>query len=80
LGRHAAYELRSCAQQAAAVYLGCDICDLRFLGVFICANADIYFDNVGGETLDTTLTHMRVFGRIVACGSISQYNVGKEEK
>jgi NADPH-dependent curcumin reductase CurA len=42
--------------------------------------ADIYFDNVGGETLDTTLAHMRVRGRIIACGSISQYNVAKEEK
>jgi hypothetical protein len=35
---------------------------------------DVYFDNVGGETLDLALKHMNVFGRIVACGMISTYN------
>lgn len=35
---------------------------------------DIYFDNVGGEILDTTLTHMNLQGRVVACGLISSYN------
>ncbi|NJL14621.1 MAG: NADP-dependent oxidoreductase [Microscillaceae bacterium] len=35
---------------------------------------DIYFDNVGGEILDTTLLHVNQKARIVACGAISQYN------
>eukprot|EP00389_Voromonas_pontica_P002705 GDKH01004026.1.p1 GENE.GDKH01004026.1~~GDKH01004026.1.p1 ORF type:complete len:337 (-),score=77.90 GDKH01004026.1:253-1263(-) len=35
---------------------------------------DVYFDNVGGEALDALLVAMKPFGRIVACGSISQYN------
>jgi NADPH-dependent curcumin reductase CurA len=36
--------------------------------------ADVYFDNVGGETLDTLLRHMNLFSRIVVCGLISEYN------
>ncbi|XP_062197717.1 2-alkenal reductase (NADP(+)-dependent)-like [Phragmites australis] len=36
---------------------------------------DIYFDNVGGATLDAALLHMRHGGRVVACGMISQYNL-----
>lgn len=34
------------------------------------------YDNVGGELLDVALTHMKDFGRIVACGTISTYNNG----
>ncbi|RYP67660.1 hypothetical protein DL771_007127 [Monosporascus sp. 5C6A] len=34
---------------------------------------DIYYDNVGGETLDAALLRMKTYGRIVACGAISQY-------
>jgi NADPH-dependent curcumin reductase CurA len=36
--------------------------------------ADVYFDNVGGETLDAALAHMRPFARITICGLISQYS------
>jgi NADPH-dependent curcumin reductase CurA len=38
---------------------------------------DVYFDNVGGETLEAALSALRVNGRIIACGAISLYN---EEK
>ncbi|KAI5423127.1 hypothetical protein KIW84_046209 [Lathyrus oleraceus] len=40
---------------------------------------DIYFENVGGKTLDTVLLNMRVHGRIPACGMISQYNLTQPE-
>jgi hypothetical protein len=35
---------------------------------------DVYFDNVGGETLQAALSALRAHGRIVACGGISGYN------
>lgn len=35
---------------------------------------DIYFDNVGGPTLNTVMGQMNVFGRIVQCGMIASYN------
>lgn len=35
---------------------------------------DVYFDNVGGESLEAALSALRVHGRIIACGGISNYN------
>ena len=35
---------------------------------------DVYFDNVGGVTLDTLLRLMNVHSRIIVCGLISEYN------
>jgi NADPH-dependent curcumin reductase len=35
---------------------------------------DVYFDNVGGEILDTTLLFLNRRARVVICGAISQYN------
>lgn len=35
---------------------------------------DVFFDNVGGETLDALLPLMRLHGRIAVCGMVSQYN------
>ena len=35
---------------------------------------DVYFDNVGGPTLEAALAALRLRGRVVACGAISQYN------
>ncbi len=39
---------------------------------------DVFFDNVGGEILDTGLLHLRRHARIVLCGAISQYVNGEE--
>lgn len=34
---------------------------------------DLYFDNVGGETLEACLERLRMHARVVLCGSISEY-------
>jgi len=35
---------------------------------------DLYFDNVGGQTLEAALFRMNLHGRIVCCGVVSQYD------
>jgi NADPH-dependent curcumin reductase CurA len=35
---------------------------------------DVYFDNVGGKTLEAALAVLRMHGRIIACGGIAGYN------
>ena len=40
---------------------------------------DVYFDNVGGEITDAVFPNLRIKGRVVICGQISQYNLEKPE-
>lgn len=61
--------------------LGFDACvDYRDPKMFKALNAacpdgvDVYFDNVGGDVLETSLFLMNERGRVVCCGAISQYD------
>jgi NADPH-dependent curcumin reductase CurA len=35
---------------------------------------DIYFDNVGGDSLEAAIGALRNYGRVIACGSVARYN------
>ena len=43
------------------------------------AGIDVYFENVGGRTLEVVLDQMNLFGRIAVCGMISGYNATERE-
>ena len=40
---------------------------------------DLYFDNVGGVQLESAISALRPFGRVIACGAISRYNDERPE-
>jgi NADPH-dependent curcumin reductase CurA len=40
---------------------------------------DVYYENVGGRHLEAALEHMNIYGRIIMCGMIAQYNATKQE-
>ncbi|WP_156678958.1 NADP-dependent oxidoreductase [Sphingomonas profundi] len=67
LGMDAAVNYRSAPDLTAALQAACP------------EGIDLYFDNVGGRTLDTILPLMRPFGRIPVCGMIDNYNHQTEQ-
>lgn len=62
LGYEAAVNRRSAAGIQAAI---AEVCP---------DGVDVYFDSVGGETLQAALTNLAPGGRIVMCGAITHYN------
>jgi len=41
---------------------------------------DIYYENVGGEQLEAALDCLNDFGRIIACGMVSEYSTPETER
>lgn len=62
LGLHGAINYKTCESLDAEI-------EKHFPG-----GIDLYFDNVGGVTLDTALPRMKAFGRIPVCGMVANYN------
>jgi len=67
LGMHAAVDYKTAPDLSAAIREACEG-----------KGADVYFDNVGGQILDTMMPLMADFGRIVVCGMVADYNQGKD--
>jgi len=40
---------------------------------------DVYFDNVGGEILETALSRMKMHGRVACCGVVSTYDTAAQQ-
>lgn len=67
-----AYVTNELGFDAAIDYKSQDIA--RALAELCPSGIDVYFDNVGGQTLDACLGRLAMRARIVICGAISQYN------
>lgn len=39
---------------------------------------DVYFDNVGGDTLNTALMHLNMGAQVIICGAVSQYTTAEQ--
>jgi NADPH-dependent curcumin reductase CurA len=39
---------------------------------------DVYFDNVGGDILETVLAQMKMHGRVACCGVVSTYDTASQ--
>ncbi|MSP04609.1 MAG: NADP-dependent oxidoreductase [Acetobacteraceae bacterium] len=61
IGYDAAIDYRTAPDLSAAIGAACP------------EGLDLYFDNVGGATLDAALNHLRQGARVVVCGRISQF-------
>jgi NADPH-dependent curcumin reductase CurA len=64
--------MNDCKIDAAIDYKNEDI--RQRIGELCPDGIDVFFDNVGGATLEAAIDHMADFGRIVLCGGISGYN------
>lgn len=62
LGADAAINYKTASDLPAAIAAACP------------HGIDVYYDNVGGKTLDAALACMNTFGRVIGCGMISDYN------
>ncbi|WP_373084064.1 NADP-dependent oxidoreductase [Zhongshania sp.] len=65
-----------CGYDLAINYKECDDLDGKLAGVFP-NGIDIFFDNVGGATLDSALANIGNNARIISCGAISGYDAGE---
>ncbi|KAK6338691.1 hypothetical protein TWF696_009503 [Orbilia brochopaga] len=50
------------------------------LAKYIPEGLDIYYDNVGGETLEAAIDNAKPHARFIECGMISQYNRKEDEE
>ena len=67
-----AYVVDRCGFDSAFDYKARDLDEA--LGELCPQGIDVYFDNVGGNTLEAALRHARVGARFPVCGMISAYN------
>ena len=65
LGFDAAINYKTCGDYQAAIRQACP------------GGVDVYFDNVGGEILDATLTCLNKYARVAVCGWISTYHAAE---
>ena len=67
-----AWLMESCKLDGVIDYKSEDI-DAR-LSELCPGGVNVFFDNVGGQMLETVINHMAEFSRIVLCGAIASYN------